>query len=56
VCFIQELHRRKVKAGERFGAAYAVGYFDDIAAMEKVCDRYKGKRALRVREGKFWLE
>ena len=41
VCFIQEMHRRKVKAGETFGAAYAVGYFDDIASMEKLCDRYK---------------
>ena len=34
VCFIQELHGRPVKAGETFGAAYLVGWFDDIAAME----------------------
>ena len=44
VCFIEELHRKDVKAGESFGAAYAVGWFDDIAAMEKVCDEYKGKK------------
>jgi hypothetical protein len=56
VCFIQELHGRKVKAGETFGAAYAVGWFDDIAAMEALCDRYKGKRTLRVADGKFTLE
>jgi hypothetical protein len=51
VCFIQELHRRKVKAGETFGAAYAVGFFDDIAEMNRVCDQYKGKRKLRVPAG-----
>ena len=56
VCFIQELHKRKVKAGETFGAAYAVGWFDDIAEMEKVCDRYKGKRSIRIEDGKFHLE
>jgi hypothetical protein len=53
VCFIQELHGRKVKAGETFGAAYIVGYFDDIAAMEKAYDRYKGPRTI-VLEGKQW--
>ncbi len=56
VCFIQEMHRRKVKAGETFGAAYAVGYFDDVPAMEKVCDRYKNCRNLIVENGKFRLE
>ena len=56
VCFIQEMHRRKVKAGETFGAAYAVGYFDDVAAMEKVCDRYKNARTLVVRDGAFRVE
>jgi hypothetical protein len=56
VCFIQELHRRKVKAGESFGAAYAVGYFDDVAAMEALCDKHRGRKALRVEKGKFILE
>jgi hypothetical protein len=56
VCFIQELHRRHVKAGETFGAAYAVGFFDDIAAMEKLCDTYRGKRTLRVEGGKYRLD
>jgi hypothetical protein len=56
VCFIQELHQRKVKAGESFGAAYAVGWFDDIAEMEKVCDRYRGKSRIVIEEGKFRLE
>lgn len=55
VCFIQELHARKVKAGESFGAAYAVGWFDDIPEMEKVYDKHKGARHLSVQDGKFSL-
>jgi hypothetical protein len=50
------LHRRRVRAGETFGAAYAVGYFDDVAAMERLCDRYKGRRSLTVAGGLFRLE
>ena len=53
VCFIQELHGRKVKAGETFGAAYIVGYFDDVPSMEKTYDRYKGSRAIEV-DRKSW--
>jgi hypothetical protein len=49
------LHCRKVKAGESFGAAYVVGYFDDVPEMEKVYDRYKGMRAILIRNGKFRL-
>jgi len=56
ICFIQEMHRRKVKAGETFGAAYAVGFFDDVPAMEKVCDRYKNCRILVVEDGEFHLK
>ena len=56
VCFIQELHQKDVKAGESFGAAYAVGWFDDIAAMEKVCDAHKGKKSIRVDKEGFRLE
>jgi len=56
VCFIQELHRRKVKAGETFGAAYVVGWFDDIAVMEKVYDQHKGKRTIVIEKDRFRLE
>src|SRR5262249_10440042 len=56
VCFIEELHRKNVKAGESFGAAYVVGWFDDVAEMEKVYDRYRGARSLVVSDGKFRLE
>jgi hypothetical protein len=56
VCFIEELHGKKVKAGESFGAAYVVGYFDDIPAMEKVYDKYRGARRIVVEKAKFRLE
>jgi ubiquinone/menaquinone biosynthesis C-methylase UbiE len=56
VCFIEELHRKNVKAGETFGAAYIVGWFDDLDEMRKVYDRYKGKRTLVIEKGKFRLE
>lgn len=53
VCFIQELHGRKVKAGETFGAAYLVGYFEDIAAMHAAYDRHKGAQRIEI-EGKAY--
>jgi hypothetical protein len=56
ICFIEELHRKKVKAGEKFGAAYIVGWFDDVEEMKKVYDRYRGKNTLIVMDGKFRLE
>jgi hypothetical protein len=56
VCFIEELHGRKVKTGETFGAAYVVGWFDDIPAMEKVYDRYTGAKTIGIADGKFRLE
>jgi hypothetical protein len=56
ICFIEELHGRPVKAGETFGAAYVVGYFDDIAEMERVYDRYKGARRIEVSAKGFALK
>jgi len=50
VCFIQELHGREVKAGESFGAAYLVGWFDSIEEMHKIYDAHKG--ATRIVLGK----
>ena len=47
---------RKIKAGESFGTAYIVGWFDDIAEMEKIYDQYKGARSLTVADGKYRLE
>lgn len=56
VCFIQELHGRKVKKGEAFGAAYVVGWFDSVREMEAVYDRCKGADQIVIEKGKFRLE
>ena len=48
VCFIQEIGGYAVSAGESFGAAYAVGWFDDVAEMESVADEHRGVRELEV--------
>jgi len=56
VSFIQELHRRPVKAGESFGAAYVVGWFDSVGEMEKVYDQYKGKRQIVLEGRRFELK
>ena len=56
VCMIEELHRRHVRAGESFGAAYIIGWFDDIPQMQRVYDRYKGTRSIAVSDDGFRLE
>ena len=56
VSFIQELHRRPVKAGESFGAAYVVGWFDDVREMEQVYDRFKGRTRIVLEGATFRLE
>ena len=56
ICFIEELHGKRVKAGETFGAAYIVGWFDGIAAMEKTYDRFKGKSRIVLTNDRFQLQ
>jgi hypothetical protein len=46
IVMIEEIHGKPIKAGESFSAAHIVGYFDDIEAMHKVNERYKGHTAL----------
>ncbi|MBM3734266.1 MAG: hypothetical protein FJW39_00635 [Acidobacteria bacterium] len=48
VCMIEEIGGRQVRAGESFGAAFVIGYFDSIEEMEQVYDRYRGNRRIRV--------
>lgn len=55
VCMIQEMHRRHVNAGETFGAAYIVGWFDDIPQMQRTYDQFKGVRGIEIKGGKFEL-
>jgi hypothetical protein len=56
VCMIQELHMRPVKAGQTFGAAYIVGWFDDQKEMIAVYDKYKGKSRIAIGDGTFDLK
>ena len=56
VSFIQELHRRPVKAGESFGAAYVVGWFDSVEEMNRVYDAHKGRRGIVIDGTSFRLE
>jgi hypothetical protein len=48
VCFIHEVGERPVKAGESFGAAYIIGWFDTIQEMEAVYDQHRGHSSLEV--------
>ena len=56
VSFIQELHRKPVKAGESIGAAYVVGWFDDVPQMERVYDEYSGKTKIVLDRNSFRLQ
>ena len=53
VCMIEEIGGRKIKAGQTFGAAFVVGFFDSIEEMEKTYDEFKGHDALEV-DSKGW--
>ncbi|HEV8377985.1 MAG TPA: hypothetical protein VGP99_03985, partial [Tepidisphaeraceae bacterium] len=48
ISFIEEIGGRPIKAGESFGAAFIVGYFDSIEEMEKTYDQYKGATQLEA--------
>ena len=56
VSFIQELHGRPVKAGDSFGAAYVVGWFEDVAEMQRVYDAHRGKGRIVIDGKRFRLE
>ncbi len=48
VCMIEEIGGRPIKAGESFGAAFIVGFFDSVAEMHQVYDQYAGNTQLSV--------
>lgn len=50
VCMIQEIGGRPIKAGERFGAVFIVGYFDNVGEMLNVYDRFARATELVVME------
>lgn len=48
VCLIQEIGGRAVKPGDHFGAAYVLGWFKDLDAMEATYDRHRGASGWRL--------
>jgi len=56
VCFIHELGGRRVRAGESFGAVHLIGYFDDLAEMERTFDAHRGAQRLTVDENGWHLQ
>ncbi len=48
VCFIQEIGGFDVKAGQSFGAAYIIGWFDDVAEMEQVACEFRGITGIEI--------
>ncbi len=42
ICMIQEIGGRAVKPGDTFGAAYVIGWFNDLDEMNAAYDRFKG--------------
>ena len=50
VCMIEEFGGRPIKAGETFSAAFIVGFFDSIAEMESVYDRYINHKGLEMND------
>ncbi len=55
VCMIEEIGGQPVQAGESFGAAFIVGWFDDVDQMHKVYDQHRGMRGLEVSKGRWKL-
>ena len=53
VCLIQEIGGLSVKPGDRFAAAYIVGYFDTVKEMEHEYDWYRGFTSLAATED-YW--
>lgn len=50
VCMIEEIGGYPIKAGDKFGAVFIVGYFDNVGEMLNVYDRFAGATELVVSE------
>ena len=50
VCLIEEIGGRPIKAGQTFGAAFLVGFFDSIEEMERAYDQHLGHDSIEVDE------
>jgi len=56
ISFIEEIGGKPIKAGESFGAAFIVGYFDSIEQMNQTYDQYKGFKQLEAGTGGWSLK
>jgi hypothetical protein len=48
VCMIEEIGGRPTRPGDTFGACYLIGWFDDIDAMARAYDRFRGLSGLAL--------
>ncbi len=48
VCMIEELGGRPTRPGDTFGACSLIGWFDDIDAMNRTFDRFRGFSGLAL--------
>ena len=48
VCLIEELGGRPTRPGDTFGACYLIGWFDDVDAMNRAYDRFRGCSGLAL--------
>jgi hypothetical protein len=48
VCMIEEIGGRPVAAGDVLGACHLIGWFDDLAAMERAFDAHRGWSGLAL--------
>jgi hypothetical protein len=55
VCMIEEFGGRPIKAGESFSAAFIVGFFDSVAEMEEIYDKYAGNTGLEATQNGWKL-
>jgi len=54
ICFIEEIGGLEVKRGDRFSAAYVVGYFDSVEEMDQTADALRGYTSLAATKD-YWL-
>ncbi len=55
ICLIEEFGGRPVRVGERFSAAFIVGWFDSIEEMHRIYDQHKGATDLKVTANSWTL-
>jgi len=55
VCFIEEIGGYPVRAGDTFGAAHLLGFFDSVEEMHQVYEEHRGATRLEANESSYHL-